>query len=74
MSRLLVLVQFEAKLYHYQTIVLIIAGWFAFCIDQNVPWLDVPMQNSVLMRVMLTPLVHEELRRLAHHYMGGESV
>ena len=26
--------------------------WFAFCIEQNVPWLDVPMKNPVLMRVM----------------------
>ena len=25
---------------------------FAFCIEQNVSWLDVPMKNPVLMRVM----------------------
>jgi hypothetical protein len=24
--------------------------WFAFCIEQDIPWLDVPMKNPVLVR------------------------
>src|SRR5262245_13316749 len=38
--------------------------WFTVCIEQNVPRFDVPMQNSVFMRVMNSPRqLRDEFRR-----------
>src|SRR4029453_12947620 len=45
---------------------------FTVCIEQNVPRFDVPMQNSVLMRVMhYARYLRDEFRRLPNRHRGA---